>query len=119
MTDKKVRSKISLTYNTGLRTSASSIITGKITSIAYPQFDHIALKYQYTDSNGAIVENGIWEIIGETEINDLMALIEPLLPPPTGEVQNTIDKFYQGFLLVAAEAWNTTQGDWELIDDIL
>ncbi len=119
MTDKKIRSKIALDYNTGLRTSANSIITGKITSIAYPKFDHIALKYQYTDANGDVVENGVWEIVGETQINDLMAQIEPLLPPSTGEVQDTIDKFYQGFLLVAADAWSTDQGDWELVDEVV
>lgn len=119
MTDKKIRSKISLDYNTGLKTSANSVITGKIISIAYPKFDHIAVKYQYLDANGVVVDNGVWEIVGETEINDLMAQIQPLLPPSTGEVQDTIEKFYQGFLFVAADTWTTDPGDWELIDDVI
>lgn len=118
MTDRKIRSKQAITFNDGLLTQKTSIIEGKITAVAYPKFDHIAVRYQYTDADGVIVRSDVWEIVGADNINQMFSDIESLLPPHTTEVQDMIEKFYIGFMNVAAATWMNDFGDWDLVDDI-
>lgn len=118
MIDKKLRSKTGLTFNDGLLTQKTSIITGKITAVAYPKFDHIAVRYTYSDADGNAVKSDVWEIIGADVINQMFSDIAPLLPPQVSETQDMIEKFYVGFMHVAATTWNNDLGDWEIVDDI-
>jgi hypothetical protein len=118
MTDKKLRSKVGITFNDGLLTQKTSVITGKITAVAYPKFDHVAVRYTYSDADGNVIKSDVWEIVGATEINQMFTDIEPLLPPAVSEVQDMIEKFYIGFMHVAATTWNNDLGDWEIVDDI-
>jgi hypothetical protein len=115
----KVRSKIALTYNTGLHTQASSIITGRIQNVAYGRnFELIAVQFTYQDANDEVISKSAWNIEGQQQIDDLFALIKPNLPPDAGECQNTLNKFYYGFLQVAADSWGTPVTDWEIVADI-
>ena len=117
--NKKIRSKVALTYNTGTHTSATSIVTGRIMNVAYTNnFQNIAVSYAYVDANDFVIESSAWTIQGAANIDALFAQIEPLLPPDAGECQNTLNKFYQGMLAIAADSWNTSLGDWEIVDDI-
>lgn len=119
MVDKKLRSKIALTYNTGLRDQTTAIITGKILNVGYTRnFTMITVQFMYTDSNGAEVARSAWTIEGADEINQLFADISPYLPPLVDEATDTMNKFYTGFMFVAAEGWATPITDWEIIDDV-
>jgi len=120
VTKKKIQSKIALNYNTGLRTQGNSVITGRIVNVAHTNnFETIGVSFVYTDANGAEIARSAWQIEGQTEIDALFAQIEPLLPPDAGETQNELNKFYQGFLVVAADNWGTDIGDWEIVDDLV
>lgn len=120
ITKKKIQSKIPLTYNTGLRTQGTSVITGRIVNVAYSNnFEKIGVAFIYTDANGVEIARNAWTIEGQEQIDGLFTQIEPLLPPDAGETQNTLNKFYQGFLQVAADNWGTDLGDWEIVDDIV
>jgi hypothetical protein len=117
--NKKIRSKVALTYNTGLHTTASSIVTGRIINVSYSNgFQLIGVSFAYTDANDVVIDSSAWNIEGAENIDALFAQIAPLLPPDAGECQNTINKFYQGMLAIAASSWNNSLGDWEIVDDI-
>ena len=117
--DKKIRSKIALTFNTGLRTQKTSVVTGKIMAVAYKKgFTHLAVNFAYFDADGQIISNNAWQIETSDEQDALFNQIEPLLPPSVAETQDTLNKFYQGFLAVAADNWGTDVGDWEIVDDV-
>ena len=74
MTNKKIRSKIAITYHPTVKTTASSILTGKILGVARPRFDYIAVKYEYRDAADVVIESGAWTMEGEAQIDALMAL---------------------------------------------
>ena len=119
-TNKKIRSKIALTYNTGLHTTATSIVSGRIINVAYSNgFKTIGVSFAYTDANDIVIESSAWTIEGDANIDALFAQIQPNLPPDAGECQNTLNKFYEGMLLIAANSWGVNVGDWEIVDDIV
>tara|TARA_R110001606_G_scaffold330726_2_gene478398 strand:- start:33 stop:401 length:369 start_codon:yes stop_codon:yes gene_type:complete len=118
--NKKIRSKISLDYNTGLHTQASSIITGRIINVSYSNaFRTISVSFAYMDSNDIVIEQSAWSIEGAENIDALFDRISGDLPPDAGECQNTLNKFYQGMLAIAADSWATPTTDWEIVDDIV
>jgi hypothetical protein len=120
MVDKKLRSKIALTYNTGLKDQNSDIVTGKILNVGHTRnFTMITVQFAYFDSLGAEIQRSAWTIEGADEINQLFADITPYLPPLVDEATDTMNKFYTGFMFVAAEGWGTPITDWELIDDVV
>jgi hypothetical protein len=119
MIDKKLESKLPLTYNVGLHDSNTSIVTGKITAVGLTRnFDMISVQFTYFDDTGAVISKSAWNIEGALNINDLWAQITPLLPPPVSKAQDTLNEYYTGFLLIASESWENNVSDWQLVDDI-
>ena len=119
MIDKKIQSKIALSYNVGMHSQASEIVSGKILNVGYTRnFTMITVQFAYYNVAGDEIQRSGWTIEGEAEINHLFADIEPYLPPPVNEATDTMNKFYTGFMFVAAESWGTPVTDWEIVDDI-
>lgn len=119
MTDKKLQSVNALTYNDGLHNQKSSIITGKILSVGLTRnFTMVSVQFAYFDDQGGEIARSAWTIEGEDAINALWAQVAPLMPPPTTYAQDELLKYYVGFMLVAAETWQTPTSDWVLVDDV-
>jgi hypothetical protein len=119
MVDKKLRSKIALEYHTGLRTSATSVIYGKITGVSMTEnFTKLNVGFVYFDSNGDVIDRGAWTLSGADQINAMRETLDPLLPAPVGESEDNMIKYYTGFMSVASSEWGTDITDWEIIDDI-
>jgi len=116
---KKLQSKIPLSYNTGLRTQNTEIVTGRILNVGYTRaFSMITVQFVYTAPDGSEISRSAWTIEGVDEINALFLAIQPYLPPLVDEATDTMNKFYVGFMFVASEGWGTPITDWELVDDI-
>jgi hypothetical protein len=119
MVDKKLVSVNPLTYNVGLRDENTSVVTGKVLNVGLTRnFTMVTVQFAYYDDQGAEIARSAWTIEGETEINALWAQVEPLMPPPTTYAQDTLLKYYVGFMLIAAEAWGVPTTDFVLVDDV-
>lgn len=119
MIDKKIQSKIALDYNTGIRTQSNDIVTGKILNVGYTRhFTMVTVQFAYYNSAGEEIARSGWNIEGAANIDQLFADIQPYLPAPVDYATDIMNKFYTGFMFVAAEAWGTPITDWELVDDI-
>ena len=76
----EIKSNVNITYNTGLNSTESSKLIGKIRNFTtYDEFNVVAANYYYANENGDILQEAMFEIVGG-EIDALYNLVKSELP---------------------------------------
>lgn len=113
----RLRSKIPVTFNAGIRLQEQGIVTMTLGSVAYSNdFTEIGVNYTYYKEDGTQIRTSAFFINGEATINALFNAIKGFLPPFQNEVQSTRDKFMWGARFEMANTFGITVNDIEFID---
>lgn len=114
----KIKTKTQVTYNDGILSTKSDTITGVINSISIRRnFTMFIIGYSYLDSNGNEIKQDSY-ILTDIEANDLYDLIKNDLPvdfSDLSQTEQTMYKYYNGFINLMAETFNIDKTDIELI----
>lgn len=112
----KLRTLVPVTYNNGIVSQTSGIVTMELGSVAYTNdFANIGVNYTYTAEDGAQIKSDAFFVNGEEEINNLFLLISQNLPNFTTEVEYTRAKFLEGAKYQMALTYGIPVTDIEII----
>lgn len=112
-----VKSKIDLTYNTGVNSTETGILTGVIASASwYDDFTKVGVNYVYFSADGKEVSRSAFIIEGEN-INLLFEAIKDKIPTDLTEVETERYKFYLGFVIEMANTFGVDQSDIEIVTE--
>lgn len=113
----KVRTKIDVSYNTGINTTGTGIIEGHIESASwFNEFKSVGVNYVYKTVEGQELSRSAFIVEGEN-VELLFSSISPNIPDGLDCSTTEETKFYLGFVVEMANVFGIETKDIEIINE--
>ena len=110
-----IKTKNPVTFNSGVRGSTTDYVYGRIKSATWmDDFNSVGVNHEYMDSNMNVFHMNGTTVSGDT-IDNMYESVKPSLPTdqPHREVERT--KFYLGFAIEMALAFDVDLSEIEIV----
>ncbi len=112
----KIKTKINVTYNTGLNTQKSEKVEGMISTCIqnFDQIDGFSFSYEYKSESGDILENSSF-YLKDSEINALYESVKSEVPAGLNYTSTTLYLYCLGMRIEMSETFGIALDQIEII----
>jgi len=111
----KLRTKVEVTYNSGIAGSETGIVEGSLQDCAwFDDFNAIGANYTYNNPQGEVFYKNSFTVEGE-QIELLFEAIKGSIPEGLGFRDKTRFEFYLGFIFEMSKTFGIETTDIEIV----